>query len=123
MSKKNNSFSWKDSVSLKDYIEEKISNLEEKMDLKFIANERAGLIDSKEIARRLEILNGEAERLRQMQATYLPREVYESNLQKLVDDIDENKEFRNISLGKQSIIAVVTSVAISLAFFILSRVL
>ena len=37
-------------------------------------------LNSKEISRRLDILNGEADRLRIMQATYVPREIYEASI-------------------------------------------
>ena len=43
------------------------------------ASDMALNLNSSEIARRLEFLNGEAERLRQIQATYLPRELFEAN--------------------------------------------
>lgn len=58
-------------------------------------------LNSSEIARRLEFLNGEAERLRIMQASYIPREMHESSLKEInrrldsVVNSDEFKMFRN----------------------------
>jgi hypothetical protein len=53
------------------------------IDERFSANRIAHDLQAGEYARRLEILNGEAERLRSIQATYLPREVAEARFTEL----------------------------------------
>ena len=53
-----------------------LARIEERM----IASEKALRISSDENHRRLEILNGEAGRLREMQASYVPRETYDRGL-------------------------------------------
>jgi len=58
---------------VEDSLEVAIARLQEKMD----AHDRALVLAADEFRRRLDELNGESERLRQMQATYLPREYYE----------------------------------------------
>jgi uncharacterized secreted protein with C-terminal beta-propeller domain len=58
--------------------------LSEKTDLQFEAQREASRLERAELARRLDILNGEAERLRQMQATYVPRETYEQQQHVLI---------------------------------------
>lgn len=60
-----------------DLFEERLRALREAMDLRFGAHDRAAAVQTMELARRLDMLNGEAARLAAMQATYLPREVYE----------------------------------------------
>lgn len=58
--------------------------LADRTDLRFEAVSEAQRLQAAELARRLEILNHEADRLREMQATYVPREVYESQQRVLV---------------------------------------
>jgi hypothetical protein len=66
------------------------------------------------------LLNGEADRLRLMQATYLPREVYAAEIKELRKDIIELREFKSNLLGRQSIISVVVSVAVSVVFLVIN---
>ena len=103
MSKRNNNFSYKDGISLKDYF-----------DSRFVDAEKALELQNREVARRLDFLNGEAERLRQMQATYLPREVYEANCKEIRDDIESLNEYKNNALGRQAIITIIIPIIISL---------
>jgi cell division septum initiation protein DivIVA len=58
-------------------LETKHKELSERFRLELISQERALKIQTRELERRLEALNGEADRLRSMQATYIPREVYD----------------------------------------------
>lgn len=51
---------------------------------KFDARDKALESQAKEYHRRLEALNGEAARLREMQTHYLPRETYESDKRMLM---------------------------------------
>jgi hypothetical protein len=92
-------------------IETKIARLEEKLE----AAKEALQLQSREYNRRLDLLNGEAERLRQMQATYLPREAFNIIYEKMSKDIDDLQGFKNNAIGKQSIITIIVSAAISVA--------
>lgn len=60
-------------------LEAKLDALERLVDEKFKASREALQIQANEYERRLSALNGEASRLREMQSTYLPREVYEKS--------------------------------------------
>jgi hypothetical protein len=104
-----------------------MERIEEQVDLKFEAKEKALLIDTREMQRRLDFLNGEAERLRQMQATYLPRETYNENRREMMGCINELEEranrteaFQNNSLGRQAVMIVVVSVLVSLGMLALN---
>lgn len=63
-------------------------------------NEKALKLQSREYERRLEALNGEAERLRKMQSTYVPREVYEAKYDELVANIEKNRTQLATMTGK-----------------------
>lgn len=64
-----------------------LEHLEEMITLKFSEREKALELQAKEYDRRLEHLNGEATKLTRMQATYIPREVYEANKKENDDKI------------------------------------
>lgn len=71
-------------------------------------------LNATEMHRRLELLNGEAERLRLIQATYLPRELYETTIslmQKTLFDIQTAMAHQQ---GRSQIITIVVSTGISL---------
>lgn len=54
-------------------LEVKFARLEERI----VAADKALNVATQELHRRLEMLNGEASRLREMQASYIPRETYD----------------------------------------------
>ena len=56
-------------------------------------------IQTKEIERRLEGLNGEAGRLKDMQVTFIPRETYELNHKMLEDKIETIQRIVYIGIG------------------------
>lgn len=66
-------------------------------------------INAKEMHRRLEILNGEAERLRLMQATYVPREVYDQSVLK-IRDLEDGAAYVK---GQGQVIAAIVSAFVS----------
>jgi phage regulator Rha-like protein len=78
MSKKNNGFTYKDGVSLKEFFLVKFDSLDKALELQ-----------AKEYERRLSDLNHEAEQLKSMQSTYMPRELYENNHEVIRKQIDE----------------------------------
>jgi len=95
-------------------LEAKLKALEKHVHFKFEANEKALGIQAKEYERRLEALNGEAERLRKMQATYLPREVFDKIHDSIVADIEDLKRARDEGVGRQYVISAIVSAAIAI---------
>ena len=87
------------SLTLKELLTQRIDLLEKLEDERFHNINVAITLQSKETERRLGLLNGEADRLKRMQATYLPREVYESNHQLLENKIDTINKFIYIGMG------------------------
>ena len=79
--------------------EQTVKHLREIVDIKFEENEKALKIQAQEYERRLEALNGEAERLRQMQTTYLPRELYSIEHKELVKKIDNLQMIVYVGMG------------------------
>jgi len=75
--------------------------------------QKATDISIEETHRRLEILNGEAERLRLMQSTYLPREVYQQNYTELSKAIQELEKKVAMNQGRDQTIAIFVSVSVS----------
>ena len=63
------------------------------------SSDKSLLIQAKEYERRLESLNHEAERLRVMQATYLPREVYETHHKELKNKIEALQKLVFVGMG------------------------
>lgn len=64
--------------------------------------ETARQLQAAEYERRLEILNHEAEQLKSMQATYLPREQWEETIRGLV-------AYRDQLIGRQEIVTLITA--------------
>jgi len=73
----------------------KIAVLEERLE----GAKEALSLQALEYQRRLDALNGEAERLRQMQSTYLPRESYEIAHRELVNKIEIVQKICFIGIG------------------------
>jgi hypothetical protein len=67
---------------------------------KFDAIEHARRIQFDEYARRLSDLNHEAERLRVMQVSYVPRELFE----RLDEEVEALQSFRDTLIGKMAIV-------------------
>jgi hypothetical protein len=66
------------------------------------SSERALNLQAREYERRLDMLNNEAERLRNMQITYLPREVYEVNHKLILEKLNKLSDWQITTLGQQS---------------------
>ena len=75
---------------------------------------RALEIQANEYERRLSILNGEAAKLSLMQATYLPREIYDRDIARMQKDIADLKESRTIPLSIVSGLSVLIALLVSL---------
>ncbi len=76
-------------------IGEKIARLQEQLQ----GAKDALALQAREYERRLDILNNEADRLRDIQATYLPRELYEAGHRELTTKIESLQKMVFIGLG------------------------
>lgn len=111
-------------------LEAKFKAFEKHVHYKFEASEKALKIQAQEYERRLENLNHEAERLRLMQETYLPREVAKGMFDSVIADIKalrveikDLQKSRDEGVGKMYIITVLISAAIATGIAIAVRVL
>jgi len=73
------------------------------------SNEKTLKLQAREYSRRLADLNGEAERLRQMQETYVPKSVYDIQHQILIEKIETNQKMLYIGIGILLALQVVLS--------------
>lgn len=85
---------------------------------KFRARDEALHLQAREYERRLDALNGEAERLRQIQALYIPREVFDRTISDLRADIDVLEAAKLRTEGKGQWVQIVPWLltAVSLLF-------
>jgi hypothetical protein len=77
---------------LEPWLDRRLDELEKRIALQFSARDTAVILNAAEMSRRLDLLNGEAARLRQMQETYYPREMalkLEERLQGIGDRFGE----------------------------------
>jgi hypothetical protein len=95
-------------------IEIEINHLKEVTELKFETNAQALKIQAKEYERRLEALNGEAKRLREMQATYIGKEIYDAHHLELHKVCDELKQRLDIASGRDLTISGIVALASSI---------
>lgn len=113
----------KEVVSLKEFIEAKLCASERLSKERFEYIASATRLQAKEYERRLDLLNGEAERLRRMQATYLPRESADFRYNELLKKVEENTNWRNNMEGRMVILALGISAGASTIITILIRFL
>lgn len=122
------------------YVEERLSSIKKIDEIR----QESLRLQAKEYRRRLSELNGEAGRLRNMQTTYIPREVFENSLksesekreaaakalaakqQELVDNtIMPMVSWQNKLQGKIAIIVIVGGaiwgIVIAIVFFVLNK--
>jgi hypothetical protein len=92
-------------------LEARLEALERLIDERHLNNKEALDLNAKEMARRLDILNGEAGRLREMQATYVPREIYEASVIK-IRALEDGAAYQR---GQGQVIAALISAAVSVA--------
>jgi hypothetical protein len=103
--------------------DERHKGLRREMKLRFRAKDAMNEVAKLELARRLDALNHEAEQLKKMQATYVSIEKYEGSDRAINEKLNEIRDWKNNSMGRQTIITVVLSFAISLAFVLLNWML
>ena len=103
-----------DSNYLTRLMDAKIDALERLMTARMDAQDTARILQAAEYERRLEHLNGEAERIRQREITYVPRELYERIDAQRCEDIKALESYRDVQSGKQAVLAAVIAAAVSL---------
>jgi hypothetical protein len=105
---------------LREVLNQRIDFLEKLMNERQELNKEALELNSKEISRRLEILNGEAGHLKQIQATYVPREIYDSSINTINSAIHAIQTTMASQQGKSQALAAFISAGISLLVAFLS---
>ena len=103
----------KDAEVVEQLLCQKIKALERIIETRLTAMDKALELQHKEYERRLDFLNGEAERLRQMQSTYLPREVSDKVLEGILQRIRDLETYRDTQIGKSLAISAGVSVAVA----------
>lgn len=115
-----------------------LTALRREMELQSLAQEKALELQAVEIARRLEALNGEAGRLREMQAQFVPRETWDAGARehrlaaeaalKLAAEVARNRsDIERISSGltwlTRLVVGAIVTAAISGALVMLLQAL
>jgi hypothetical protein len=101
-------FTKKDGISLQEYFEAVLAE-----------RDKALGISQAELSRRLDLLNGEAERLRNIQATYLPREVADARNDSIMKIIIELQKYQATMEGKASQTSLIIVWVFSIASLII----
>lgn len=119
---------WPDRVdALRELLSERITHMQRLLDERQTGINMALDLNTKETQRRLDLLNGEAEHLRAMQATYVPREVYAQNHNELTRAVQELGRVAANQQGRGQVMAAVVSVVVSivvgLVFIIFTRLI
>jgi len=100
-------------ITLREYIEKVI-------ELKFKAYDDALSLQAREYTRRLEALNGEAQKLTTMQASYVGREVYDAKIKELDTLTNELKISKEVLAAKAGVPMVIISWVASVIGIVLS---
>jgi len=82
-----------------------------RLEERYFASEKALLIQTSELHRRLDELNGEAETLKGMQSTYVPRENYETQHEELERRIGAVEGFKSNMEGRQVVWGIIILIA------------
>ena len=98
-------------------IPERITRLEASFESHVKADEQALLLATSEIHRRLNDLNGEAGRLKEMQIAYIPRGEYVIEHKILEGQVAELEKYNTNQIGQISIIAGIVTVLVNLGMW------
>ena len=110
------------SVSLKEYIEKLLANVERMITDRWETERLAREILSAEMQRRLDKLNGEAARLRQMESRYVPREVFDTRIASVDSMLAAINKVQAIAEGKASSVSVMVAWGLSIAGIVIGMV-
>jgi len=113
--------------ALKELFAFQISALQKLLDERFDALAMAQKLEAKELSRRMELLNNEGKRIKEIQDACVRNDVYTLNLTHLTRDIDELESWRDTFAGKISawavIFAIITSLIVTIIGLAISRLL
>lgn len=101
-------------------IEKNVAVLRTAIEKDIAALHAAKVLQAVEYERRLELLNGEAARLKEIQALYLPRQEWEINKIELYKNIKDLQQYKDNATGRQTFIAILIPVIISILFTFLN---
>lgn len=106
---------------VKNNFDREIAHIKELFRAEMEALRKALELQAKEYERRLDILNGEAEQLRDMQAKYVPRETFEAFQKQVMGDTEANKSdliklnsWKSTIVGQLAILGTIFMVAMAL---------
>lgn len=133
MSKNSGNFSWKDSISLREYFEtilkemredykEKVKDLHEKICIRFDLEEKAKDAAMTAMEKRLEGMNEFRDQLKDQTSTFITRETYEANRKITQQQIDELRLSKAELSGKASQSALTISYIISVIGIIMGLI-
>jgi len=105
----------------KELFEEKIKHERELRELQQGEYRIALELQAKEYDRRLESLNHEAEQLKKMQATYLPREVGENKISRMEEEVTTLKLWKSNLMGRIAIAGGIIVLVAGLVGAVLAR--
>lgn len=94
-------------IALRTYLEEKIKHLEKQIKLYQKLNEKALILKSEENKIHFQTLNGEAERIKEILKSTIPREVHERDMKELFGKIEVLTTSKDINTGKSAMIGIV----------------
>jgi len=109
--------------TLRELIELRIDSLRSLVDERVRAQENALALQAREYERRLDHLNGEAERLLRMQSLSVSRELYDTDLANIKSQIADLNEFKATIIGRQTVISSTIAAGVSLLVVALSLLL
>jgi hypothetical protein len=104
MSKKNGDFSYRDSVTFKEHFNVQLKDLEEEIDVKFAARDKALELQADLLKSRLENLNEWRTQNKDEREQFLTRSEYEVKHQLLIDKMDAMQKIIWLALG--SLVAI-----------------
>lgn len=100
-----------------------IANIKREIRLRSNFTEHALKLQAREYERRLDILNGEAQRLKDMQETYVLKTEWDIKHDALCKIVDDLQSFKDNMSGRQSIITVVIASGISLLISVITALI
>ena len=103
----------RDIQAVEELLNQKIHSLEQVINTRLNAGDKALELQHKEYERRLDALNGEAERLHQMQLSYVNKEVYERDKERVQQDVKSLQSWRDTQIGKHLAISAGVSLLIA----------
>lgn len=109
--------------TLEDLITQRLDHMQQIIDERQAAADNAMELSNAEVQRRLELLNGEAARLREIQATYLPREVYEQGQDQIRKSIRILEDAATYQRGRGQVLSAIVATVVSLAVGLLSAII